>query len=90
MVSAEWLKKTDLFGSLMKPSSRSYCLIPLKKHSPGGNHLPSGDTANHLYILIQGEVDLTVKAGEEIGMMTSKIEKEGLFRNSFPDGALSL
>jgi len=36
-----------------------------------------GDEANHLYILIDGMVDLSVKTGEKIDFLTSKVEKEG-------------
>ena len=36
-----------------------------------------GEEAHRLYILIEGTVDLSVKTGEKIDFMTSKIEKEG-------------
>jgi CRP-like cAMP-binding protein len=36
-----------------------------------------GDEANHLYILVEGMVDLSVKTGEKFDFLTSKVEKEG-------------
>jgi CRP/FNR family transcriptional regulator, cyclic AMP receptor protein len=78
MVSPEWLKKTELFEALEESQ-----LNDLLSHSPvesfhqGDTIFRQGDEANHLYILVQGAVDLTVKAMEEIGFMTSKIDKEG-------------
>ncbi len=36
-----------------------------------------GEEAHRLFILIEGTVDLSVKTGEKIDFMTSKIEKEG-------------
>jgi CRP-like cAMP-binding protein len=78
MVSAEWLKKTELFESLEESQ-----LNDLLSHSPvesfrqGDTIFRQGDEANHLYVLVQGAVDLSVKAMEEVGFMTSKIDKEG-------------
>ena len=78
MVSPEWLKKTELFDTLEE--SQLNALLSnssVKSYSQGETIFQQGEDAKRLYILIQGEVDLTVKAQEEIGFMTSKIEKEG-------------
>jgi CRP-like cAMP-binding protein len=78
MVSTDWLKKTELLGTL----SESHLNILLSHSSveslPEGKTIfRQGDEANHLYILIDGMVDLSVKTGEKIDFLTSKIEKEG-------------
>ncbi len=78
MVSTDWLRKTELFGTLGEPQ-----LSLLLSHS-SVESLPEGktifrqeDEANHLYILIEGAVDLSVKTGEKFDFLTSKVEKEG-------------
>lgn len=78
MVSPEWLKKTELFVNL----NDSQLNILLSRSSvesfPEGKTIfRQGEEAIHLYVLIQGAVDLTVKAEEKIDFMTSKIDKEG-------------
>ncbi len=78
MVPAEWLKKTDLFETLEDPQLNdilSHSLV--ESFREGDTVFRQGDKANHLYVLVEGAVDLTVKAMEEIGFMTSKIDKEG-------------
>jgi CRP-like cAMP-binding protein len=78
MVSPEWLKKTELFDTLEE--SQLNALLSnssVKSYSQGETIFQQGEEAKQLYILIQGEVDLTVKTQEEIPLMTSKIEKEG-------------
>jgi len=78
MVSADWLKKTELFDTLEESQLNALLSnASVKSYSQGETIFQQGGDAKHLYILIQGEVDLTVKAQEEIGFMTSKIEKEG-------------
>ena len=78
MVSPEWLKKTELFETLDESQ-----LNDLLSHSrvesfqQGKTIFRQGDQADHLYVLIQGAVDLTVQTMEEVGFMTSKIDKEG-------------
>jgi len=78
MVSIDWLKKTELFGTL----SESQLSILLSHSSvesfPEGETIfRQGDEASHLYFLIEGIVDLSVKTAEKIDFLTSKIEKEG-------------
>jgi len=78
MVSAEWLKKTELFGNLKESqleillSRSSVESFPEKKII-----FREGEEASHLFVLIEGAVDLTVKAQGQIDFMTSKIEREG-------------
>ncbi len=78
MVSTDFLKKTELFGPLGESQ-----LNMLLSHSTvesfheGKTIFRQGDMANYLYILIEGVVDLTVKTGEKVDFMTSRIEKEG-------------
>ena len=78
MVSTEWLKKTELFGTL----SESQLGILLSHSSveslPEGKTIfRQGDEANYLYILIEGMLGLSVKTGEKIDFLSSKAEKEG-------------
>ena len=78
MVSAEWLRKTELFGTLSESQ-----LNTILAHSEGKSCVEGetifkqGDKANHIYILIEGLIELSVKAEEKFGLLTSKIEKEG-------------
>lgn len=78
MVSSEWLKKTELFGTL----SESQVNILLshsseESFSEGKTIFRQGDEANYLYILIEGTLDLSVKTGEKFDFLTSRVEKEG-------------
>jgi CRP-like cAMP-binding protein len=78
MVAAEWLKKAELFETL----SESQLNILLSHSSvetfPEGKTIfRQGEEANHLYILIEGVVDLSVKTGEKFDFLTSKVEREG-------------
>jgi CRP-like cAMP-binding protein len=78
MVSAEWLKRTEIFGEL--DEARLTTLLSqsvVKSYSERESIFFQEDEATHLYILIKGAVDLTVKTQEKIDFMTSKIEKEG-------------
>jgi len=78
MVSAEWLKKTELFGNL--DESRLNIILSrssVESFPEGKSIFHQGEEATRLYILIEGMVNLTVKTQEEIDFMASKIEKEG-------------
>jgi CRP-like cAMP-binding protein len=78
MVSTDWLKKTELFGTLSESQLNILLSHSSVESFPDGKTIfRQGDEANHLYILIQGMVDLSVKTGEKIDFLTSKIEKEG-------------
>jgi CRP-like cAMP-binding protein len=78
MISAEWLKKADLFSAL----DESYLNIILS-HSSVESCLDKstifhqGEEAHRLYILIEGVIGLTVKTGEKVDFMTSTIDQEG-------------
>src|SRR4030042_2633824 len=78
MVSPEWLKKTELFETLRE--SQLDALLSqssVESFTEGKTILPQEEEATRLYVLIQGAIDLTVKAHEQVDFMTSKIEKEG-------------
>ena len=78
MVSAEWLKKTELFGGLNESHLNTILARSLVESFPEGKIIfRQGQEAIRLYILIEGMVNLTVKTQEETDFMTSKIEKEG-------------
>jgi len=78
MVSPEWLKKAELFGTLNESQLNALLSKSNVETFPEGKTIfRQAEEANRLYILIQGSVDLTVKAQEQIDFITSKIEKEG-------------
>ncbi len=78
MVSAEWLKRTELFEALEEPQLNALLLHASVESFPEGKTIfNQGEKAVRLYVLVEGAVDLTVKTGEKIDFMTSKIEKEG-------------
>jgi len=78
MVSAEWLKKTELFEALEDSQ-----LNAILSHSSvescveGKVIFQEGEEATHLYVLIQGAIDSSVETQEKIGLLTSKIQGEG-------------
>jgi CRP/FNR family transcriptional regulator, cyclic AMP receptor protein len=78
MVSAEWLKKTELFGTLSESQLNLLLSHSSVESFPEGKTIfRQGDEVNHLYILVEGMVDLSVKTGEKFDFLTSKVEKEG-------------
>jgi CRP-like cAMP-binding protein len=78
MVSAEWLKRAELFEALEESQLNALLLQASVESFPEGKPIfNQGDKAVHLYVLVEGAVDLTIKTGEKIDFMTSKIEKEG-------------
>ena len=78
MVSTDWLKKTELFGTLSESQLNLLLSHSSVESFPEGKIIfRQGDEANHLYILIEGMVDLSVKTGEKYDFLSSKIEKEG-------------
>ncbi|OGP88723.1 MAG: hypothetical protein A2157_06465 [Deltaproteobacteria bacterium RBG_16_47_11] len=78
MVSAEWLRRAELFGALNESQLDALlCQSKVEFFPEGRTIFRQGEEANHFYILIQGAVDLTVKAQEQIDFITSKIDKEG-------------
>jgi CRP-like cAMP-binding protein len=78
MVSAEWLKKTELFGNLEEPQLNALLAhSTVKFFSEGEAIFRKGEDAKRLYILIEGTINLAVKTEEKIDLITSKVEKEG-------------
>ncbi len=78
MVSTEWLKKTELFRTLDE-SQLSVLLShsSVESFSEGKTIFHQGDEANHLYFLIEGAIELSLKTGEKVDFLTSRVEKEG-------------
>jgi len=78
MVSTDWLKKTELFRTLDESQLSALLSHSSVESFPEGKTIfRQGDEANHLYLLIEGRIDLSFKTGEKIDFLTSKIEKEG-------------
>jgi CRP-like cAMP-binding protein len=78
MVSAEWLKKAELFGVLNNSQLNTLLSESHVEDCPEGKIIfHQGEEALHLYVLIQGSVELMVKAEEKLDFMTSRVEKEG-------------
>ena len=78
MVSAEWLKKTELFEAL--EDSQLNAILShssVESCAEGKIIFQEGEEAAHLYVLIQGTIDLSVETQEKIGLLTSKIQREG-------------
>lgn len=78
MVTAGWLAKSELFEGLEENRLESL-LADSKIHSfsPEETIFQQGEEATHLYVLIHGSIELTVKAEEKSDLMSSKVEKEG-------------
>lgn len=78
MVSAEWLKKAELFHTL-KEAQLNVLLAhsTVKSLVEGETIFRQGEDAKSLYVLIEGAINLAVKTEEKIDLMTSRVEKEG-------------
>ena len=77
MVSAEWLKKTELFENLEESHLNTILSSTVESFPEEKTIFRQGEEATHLYVLIEGTVNLTVKTQDQTDFMTSKIEKEG-------------
>jgi len=78
MVSADWLKRAELFETLKESQLNALLSHSVVESYPEGKTIFKQEgEATRLYILVEGSVDLTVKAEKQIDFMTSKIEKEG-------------
>ncbi len=78
MVSWEWLKRTELFERLLESQLQELLShSSIKSYHEGETIFIQGEEALHLFVLIQGVIDLTVKTKEHIDFLASKIEKEG-------------
>ena len=73
MVPPEWLKKTELFSNL-KDSQLEILLScsSVRSFSQGETIFRQGEEANYLYLLIEGMVDLKVKAEEQVELYDFK------------------
>lgn len=78
MVDAAWLKKSELFGALNQ-SELNLILSHsrVESFSEGKVIFRQGEEATRLFVLIEGAVDLTVRAQEESDFMASEVQKEG-------------
>lgn len=79
MVTAAWLKKTELFeplevSQLEELLSRS----TVRSFSRGETVFRQGEEALFLYVLIEGRVELRAQGGEMTDLMTTQIDREGL------------
>jgi CRP-like cAMP-binding protein len=78
MVTAAWLKNTELFSVLEELQLGVILSHSSVESFPEGRTIfHHGDEAHRLYVLIEGIVTLAVETGEKIDMMTSTIDKEG-------------
>jgi CRP-like cAMP-binding protein len=78
MVSPDWLKKTELFETLDESQLSAILSHSRVESCPEGRIIfQEGEEATHLYVLIEGAIDLSVKAREKVGFLTSKIQREG-------------
>ncbi len=79
MITAAWLKKTELFSAL--EDSQLERIVSLSKIEPfpeGKTIFQQGSEAHCLYVLVQGAVTLTIKTGEKMDLMTSTLDREGV------------
>jgi len=91
MVSTDWLKKTELFGTLSESQLNILLSHSSVESFPEGKTIfRQGDEANHLYILVEGMVDLSVKTGEKFDFLTSKVERKERPSESHPSLSLSV
>jgi CRP-like cAMP-binding protein len=78
MISTSWLKKSELFEVLEEHQLNALISHAKIESLPEGKTIfHEGEEATHLYVLIEGAVDLSVATQEQIGFMSSKIQKEG-------------
>lgn len=79
MVTAAWLKKTELFGSLEASQLEDVLShSAVQSFRPGETVFHQGDGALFLYVLIEGCIELRAQGGEKTDLMTTRIEREGL------------
>lgn len=78
MVDANWLKKTELFEDLEESHLNIILSHSAIESFPEGKVIfHQGDEANHLFVLIEGAVDLSVKSQDQADFMTSQLQKGG-------------
>ena len=78
MVSTEWLRKADIFQFLDNSQLDLVLLHSSVQSFPEGSPVfRQGDKADSLYVLIEGTIELSIKTGEKVAFLTSRVEKEG-------------
>ena len=78
MVSADWLKKTELFEALDELRLSAILSHSRVESCPEGRIIfQEGEEATHLYVLIEGAIDFSVKAQEKAVVMASQVRGEG-------------
>jgi CRP-like cAMP-binding protein len=78
MVSADWLQKTELFESLDELRLSAILLHSRVESCPERRIIfQEGEEATHLYVLIEGAIDFSVKAQEKVAVMASQVRREG-------------
>ena len=78
MVSAEWLKKAELFEAF--DELRLTALLSHSRVESCSERriiFQEGEEASHLYVLIEGAIDFSVKAKEKVAVMASQVCREG-------------
>jgi CRP-like cAMP-binding protein len=72
------LKETELFRDLTEKQLESIARSAQEKvYDPEENIFVHGEEAKNLYVLLDGTVDLKLKAFEDIDLMTSKLTEKG-------------
>ncbi len=78
MITPDWLKKAELFQILDDSQLNLVLLHSSVQSFPEGSQVfRQGDGADTLYVLIEGAIELSVKTGEKVDFLTSRVEKEG-------------
>lgn len=78
MTDIHILKETGLFKDLTEKQLESIARSAQEKvYESEENIFVHGDEANKLYVLLDGTVDLKLKAFEDIDLMTSKLTTKG-------------
>ena len=77
MVSADWLKKTELFEALDESQLSAILSHSRVESCPEGRIIfQEGEEATDFYILIEGAIDLSVEVQEKVGV-ASQVRREG-------------
>ena len=78
MLAADCLRKSELFEGLDESQLNGLLAHSKVESFPVGKIIfHQEEEATHLYLLIEGAVDLSVQAQEEPGLVTSHVQKEG-------------
>ena len=78
MVPADWLKKAELFEALDESQLSAILSHSRVESCPEGRIIfQEGEEATLLYVLIEGAIDLSVKAQEKVAVMASQVRAEG-------------